>query len=142
MRWLFTLLAALALACNVSAHYIFIKFQKFDQYQYIRKNTNNNSPVTGKVFLREAFGEVHVLTVVDLASNDLRCNVGGASGATTDVLPMKAGDSFTFTSDQVSCGTCNPGRPFGIQKADGWQLGCLSQRTCFSVSYSIRIFDQ
>ena len=49
MRWLFTLLAALALASNASAHYIFIKFQKFTDYQYIRKNTNNNSPVTGNV---------------------------------------------------------------------------------------------
>ncbi|KAJ8104825.1 hypothetical protein ONZ43_g7672 [Nemania bipapillata] len=53
--------AASALAVNsVSAHYIFQQLTagatKFDTFQYIRQNSNYNSPVT------------------DLASNDLRCN--------------------------------------------------------------------
>lgn len=34
----------------------------------------------------------------DLASNDLRCNVG-ASGANTQTVSVKAGDSITFTLD-------------------------------------------
>jgi len=77
--------AALSLAVtDVSAHYIFqqltVAGTKYPVNQYIRKNTNYNYPVT------------------DLTSNDLRCNVG-ADGATTDTLTVKAGDSFTFTSD-------------------------------------------
>ncbi|KAI1347881.1 endoglucanase II [Xylaria sp. FL0043] len=82
----FANLAALAaLAANtVSAHYIFQQLTagstKFDVYQYIRKNSNYNSPVT------------------DLASNDLRCNVG-ATGAGTDTIEMQAGEQFTFTLD-------------------------------------------
>ena len=39
------------------------------------------------------------LSKLDLASKDLRCNVGGASGSNTTTLPVKAGDAFTFTSD-------------------------------------------
>jgi len=78
----FTTVAALSLAANsVSAHYIFQTFNKNSAFKYIRQNTNYNSPVT------------------DLSSNDLRCNVGGASGAATDVLELKAGDSFTFGTD-------------------------------------------
>lgn len=34
----------------------------------------------------------------DLASNDLRCNVG-ASGTNTQTVSVKAGDSITFTLD-------------------------------------------
>jgi hypothetical protein len=34
----------------------------------------------------------------DLASNDLRCNVG-ASGSNTQTVSVKAGDSITFTLD-------------------------------------------
>ena len=79
-------LAALALAAtDVSAHYIFNTFgvgsTKNAVYKYIRENTNYNSPVT------------------DLSSNDLRCNVGGSSGAKTDTLELKAGDAFTFGTD-------------------------------------------
>ncbi|KAI0401485.1 endoglucanase II [Xylaria palmicola] len=74
-----------ALAVNtVSAHYIFQTLTagttKFDTYQYIRKNSNMNSPVT------------------DLASNDLRCNVG-ASGSGTGTIDMTAGEAFTFSLD-------------------------------------------
>lgn len=77
--------AALSLAISeASAHYIFQQLSvgstKYDVYKYIRKNSNYNSPVT------------------DLTSNDLRCNVG-ASGAGTDTVTVKAGDSFTFTLD-------------------------------------------
>lgn len=80
------LFAALSLGvADVSAHYIFQQFglgsQKFAVYEYIRKNTNYNSPVT------------------DLSSTDLRCNVGGSSGASTDVVAVKAGESFTFYTD-------------------------------------------
>lgn len=81
-----SLLPALAaLVATTNAHYIFNKFAasaiKFTTYDHIRENTNYNSPVT------------------DLASKDLRCNVGGASGSNTTTLPIKAGDPFTFTSD-------------------------------------------
>jgi len=50
-------------------------------YQNVRTNTNNNSPVT------------------DLSSNDLRCNVGGGSGASTSTVSVAAGSSVTFTAD-------------------------------------------
>ncbi|KAK0628349.1 glycosyl hydrolase family 61-domain-containing protein [Bombardia bombarda] len=78
--------AALSLAVsNVSAHYIFqqltVGSTKNAVFKYIRQNTNYNSPVT------------------DLTSNDLRCNVGGGSGASTETVAVKAGDSFTFTLD-------------------------------------------
>ncbi len=80
------LITALSLGvAEVSGHYIFQQFsvgsKKFAVYEGIRKNTNNNSPVTS------------------LSSNDLRCNAGGARGASTVIVDVKAGDSFTFTSD-------------------------------------------
>ncbi|ETS81778.1 hypothetical protein PFICI_06780 [Pestalotiopsis fici W106-1] len=78
--------AALA-AQSASAHYIFTTFSpgttKATAYEYVRRNTNNNSPVT------------------DLASNDLRCNVGGATGANTTTIEVAAGSPFTFTLDQA-----------------------------------------
>ena len=81
----FISLAALSLAVSeVSAHYIFqqlsIGSTKYPVFEYIRQNSNYNSPVT------------------DLTSDDLRCNVG-ASGASTDTVSVKAGDQFTFTLD-------------------------------------------
>ncbi|KAL5351983.1 hypothetical protein V496_04621 [Pseudogymnoascus sp. VKM F-4515 (FW-2607)] len=79
-----TVLAVALLARQASAHYIFQYLTyggtKFAQYEYIRKNTNYNSPVT------------------DLASNDLRCNVGGSVGAGS-TLSVTAGSSITFTAD-------------------------------------------
>ncbi|KAK4150360.1 family 61 putative glycoside hydrolase [Chaetomidium leptoderma] len=80
------LLAALTLGvADVSGHYIFQQLsagsKKFAVYEHIRKNSNYNSPVTS------------------LSDNNLRCNVGGSSGASTTVLGVKAGDSFTFTAD-------------------------------------------
>ena len=56
-------------------------FQYFDsgsQYQYIRPNTNYNSPVT------------------DLSSTDLRCNVGGLTGSGTATATVQAGSTHTF----------------------------------------------
>jgi hypothetical protein len=80
------IIAALA-AQGASAHYIFTTFSpgttKAAAYEYVRRNTNNNSPV------------------LDLASNDLRCNVGGATGANTTTIEVAAGSPFTFTLDQV-----------------------------------------
>ncbi|KAJ4298112.1 hypothetical protein N0V90_006011 [Kalmusia sp. IMI 367209] len=68
-----------------NGHYIFQKLTangvQGAVYQNIRPNTNNNSPVT------------------DLASNDLRCNVGGASGAATTTVSVAAGSTVTFTAD-------------------------------------------
>jgi hypothetical protein len=79
-----SLALALSLASSVSGHYIFQQLSvgstKYPVFQYIRKNSNYNSPVT------------------DLASNDLRCNEG-ATGAGTDTVAVKAGDSITFTLD-------------------------------------------
>jgi hypothetical protein len=77
--------AAISLAVSdVSAHYIFQQLTtggtKHDVFKYIRKNSNYNSPVT------------------DLSSNDLRCNVG-ASGASTETVTVRAGDSITFSLD-------------------------------------------
>ncbi|EAQ89440.1 hypothetical protein CHGG_06059 [Chaetomium globosum CBS 148.51] len=77
--------AALSLAVNeVAGHYIFQQLStssgKHDVFQYVRKNSNYNSPVT------------------DLSSNDLRCNVG-ASGSGTATVAVKAGESITFTAD-------------------------------------------
>ncbi|KAF4625616.1 hypothetical protein G7Y89_g12548 [Cudoniella acicularis] len=75
----------LALASQVSGHYIFQQLTangvKNPAYTYVRKNTNYNSPVT------------------DLASKDLRCNVGGASGVNTSTVSIAAGSSITFTAD-------------------------------------------
>ncbi|CZT12651.1 related to cellulose binding protein CEL1 [Rhynchosporium agropyri] len=73
------------LASQASAHYIFNQITyggtKYPIYQYIRQNTNMNSPVT------------------DLTSTDLRCNQGGQTGGNTATLPVVAGGSFTFTTD-------------------------------------------
>ena len=70
-----------ALASQASAHYIFEYLDSYGQYQYIRRNTNMNSPVT------------------DLASNDLRCNVGGETANGTTTVSVAAGSSHTFTAD-------------------------------------------
>ncbi len=85
------LLATLAtvLIQNVTAHYIFQQFSagstKYPLWKYVRRNTNpawlQNGPVT------------------DLASKDLRCNVGGEVSNGTETITMKAGDEFTFTLD-------------------------------------------
>ena len=76
---------ALSLAVgNVSAHYMFqqlsVGSSQHPTWKYIRQHANYNSPVT------------------DLASNDLRCNLG-ASGAGTETVTVSAGAQFTFTLD-------------------------------------------
>ena len=78
-------LVASLLANAAHGHYIFNQLTangvQGAVYQNIRRNTNYNSPVT------------------DLNSPDLRCNVGGASGANTGVVSVAAGSTVTFTSD-------------------------------------------
>lgn len=90
MRSIAFLLAASAVAINnVAGHYIFQQFSsggtQYDAWKYIRRNSNpdwlQNSPVT------------------DLASPDLRCNVGGGVANGTETLTIKAGSEFTFTLD-------------------------------------------
>ena len=70
-----------ALASSASAHYVFEYFNGGAAYQNIRQNTNYNSPVT------------------DLTSNDLRCNVGGATGGSTTTATVAAGSTVTFKLD-------------------------------------------
>lgn len=83
----FTVLAGClsALLSSASAHYIFEYFTyggtEFAAYQYIRPNTNNNSPI------------------ILLNSTDLRCNQGGLTGTGTSTITVQAGQSFSFTSD-------------------------------------------
>jgi hypothetical protein len=77
---------ASVLFCNaVSGHYIFQTLTangvKGAAYQNVRKNTNNNSPVT------------------DLSSKDLRCNVGGLTTGSTTTVSVAAGSSVSFTAD-------------------------------------------
>lgn len=83
MKAVLSLAAALLAASPVAAHYRWQKLNDNAVWQYIRESTNNNSPVT------------------DLASTDLRCNVGGDSGASVATVAVKAGDSFTFALDQA-----------------------------------------
>ncbi|KAH8879799.1 glycoside hydrolase family 61 protein [Thozetella sp. PMI_491] len=89
MKVLTHLVVAAGLAHNVVGHYIFQQFSaggtKYPPWKYVRRNTNpawlQNGPVT------------------DLASKDLRCNVGGEVSNGTETITMKAGDAFTFTLD-------------------------------------------
>lgn len=90
MRSIAFFLAASAVAINnVAGHYIFQQFSsggtQYEAWKYIRRNSNpdwlQNSPVT------------------DLASPDLRCNVGGGVANGTETLTIKAGSEFTFTLD-------------------------------------------
>ena len=90
MKSLATVTALLAAAAHtVSAHYQFQQLTagstKHPVWKYVRRNSqpqwNQNAPVT------------------DLASKDLRCNVGGGVANGTETVAMKAGDAFTFTLD-------------------------------------------
>ncbi|KAI1158455.1 glycoside hydrolase family 61 protein [Nemania serpens] len=88
MKNIVKIVVAAALATqSVSGHYIFQSLgkgtAKGTPYEFVRRNTNNNSPVT------------------DLASKDLRCNVGGATGGSTSTMALNAGDQFTFSLDQA-----------------------------------------
>ncbi|KAF2200886.1 hypothetical protein GQ43DRAFT_55444 [Delitschia confertaspora ATCC 74209] len=82
----FTALALASGLANVAhGHYIFQYLTangvQGAAYQNVRTNTNYNSPVT------------------DLASNDLRCNVGGSTSSGTTTVSVAAGSSVTFTAD-------------------------------------------
>ncbi|RFU33477.1 lytic polysaccharide monooxygenase, partial [Scytalidium lignicola] len=74
-----------ALVSQTYGHYIFERFTyggvEFPVYQYIRPNTNYNSPIT------------------DLTSDDLRCNQGGELGNGTEIITVQAGQPFSFTAD-------------------------------------------
>lgn len=55
-----------------------------DPYEYVRQNTNANSPVTS------------------VTSNDIRCNAGGLdSGASTSTASVTAGATVGFALDQA-----------------------------------------
>lgn len=87
--------------------------EKDSMYQHIRENTNYNSPVTGQCYPFFSFFfffcfsllclypllKVWTNIVIELDSTDLRCNVGGDSGADTETASITAGSEFTFTAD-------------------------------------------
>ncbi|KDQ20796.1 glycoside hydrolase family 61 protein [Botryobasidium botryosum FD-172 SS1] len=87
MKTISLLTIAAALASSVSAHYIFTSLilngQTTPAYQYVRRNTNSNSPV------------------LSVTSNDIRCNVGGASGGSTQTASVAAGSTVGFALDQA-----------------------------------------
>jgi hypothetical protein len=86
MRSFATLMAAAALAQTSMAHYCFNKLivngNSTGAYEYVRKNSNMNSPVT------------------DVTSKDLICNVGGLStGGQTSTYTVAPGDKVGFGLD-------------------------------------------
>ncbi|KAG8787621.1 hypothetical protein FRC12_015414 [Ceratobasidium sp. 428] len=85
---LFTTLAVFAAAATqVSAHYRWLSLTingvKTGDWQYVRKSTNDNTPVTS------------------LTSTDLTCNVGGLSGGVTQTATFAAGSTVTFNMDKA-----------------------------------------
>jgi hypothetical protein len=85
-----TVVALVAVAVDVvTAHYTFQQLSvgstKYPLWKYMRRNTNpawlQNGPVT------------------DLASKDLRCNLGGGVSNGTETVSINAGSAFTFHSD-------------------------------------------
>ncbi|KAB2571981.1 putative fungal cellulose binding domain protein [Lasiodiplodia theobromae] len=83
-----TIAAVAAMVPSISAHYCFNKLivdgavVDAEPYEYVRQNTNANSPVT------------------DVSSNDLRCNVGGlASGSSTKTKEVAPGAEVGFALD-------------------------------------------
>ncbi|KFY18012.1 hypothetical protein V491_04885 [Pseudogymnoascus sp. VKM F-3775] len=79
---------ALAFTNVASAHYrwtsLIVGGAVTDPYQYVRQNTNANSPIT------------------DVTSNDIRCNAGGLdSGASTSTASVTAGATVGFALDQA-----------------------------------------
>ncbi|KAG9099850.1 hypothetical protein FRC06_004767 [Ceratobasidium sp. 370] len=88
MKSVFALVALAAAAVQPAlGHYRFFKLidsagTVTGEYQYVRSNTNTNSPVT------------------DVTSTDFRCNVGGlASGSKTSISTVAAGSTVGFQSD-------------------------------------------
>lgn len=96
-------------ATEVSAHYIFNSLavdNSKPSHEHVRYNTNYNSPVTCKLasflsrqVLLRAAQRLMINSQTALASNDLRCNVGGATAGNTTTIDVKAGDAFTFGTD-------------------------------------------
>ncbi|KAI5788982.1 family 61 glycoside hydrolase [Peziza echinospora] len=86
MKLLSLSVASAALLQVASAHYRFtsliVNGQVTSPYQYVRQNTNMNSPVYPP-------------------SNDLRCNTGGASGSNTQTATVAAGSTVGFALDQA-----------------------------------------
>ncbi|KAI5842822.1 family 61 glycoside hydrolase [Tricharina praecox] len=82
---LFLLAACTALLQPVAAHYRFTSLivgsTVTSEYQYVRQNSNHNSPVS-------------------TTSTDVRCNVGGGSGASTQTATVAAGSTVGFKMDQ------------------------------------------
>lgn len=70
-------------------------------YEHIRQNSNYNSPVTGMNISKPKMMLVTDLSQLpDLASNDLRCNVGGANNsAGTTTISVAAGSTVSFGLD-------------------------------------------
>lgn len=89
MRFILPALAgAIAFTDVVSAHYrwtsLIVNGATTSPYQYVRQNTNHNSPVT------------------DVYSNDIRCNEGGLnSGSSTSTASVSAGSTVGFALDQA-----------------------------------------
>ncbi|KAI5241754.1 family 61 glycoside hydrolase [Aureobasidium subglaciale] len=86
MRSFATIMAAAALAQTAMAHYRFNQLIVGDEvtkeYEYVRQNSNMNSPVT------------------DVTSKDLVCNVGGLdTGAQTKTYKVAPGDTVGFAVD-------------------------------------------
>ncbi|OBT68201.1 hypothetical protein VE03_02366 [Pseudogymnoascus sp. 23342-1-I1] len=94
MKFALSILAGAAILTDVvSAHYrwtsLVLNGQVTEPYEYVRQNTNYNSPVT------------------DVQSNDFRCNVGGlSSGSSTKTATVNAGDTVGMALDQE---TYHPG---------------------------------
>jgi hypothetical protein len=83
-----TTFSLLALANTAFAHYRWTKLVAnsvtTNDYQYVRLNTNYNSPVT------------------DVTSNDIRCNTGTqANAAKTSTYSVAAGSTIGLALDQA-----------------------------------------
>lgn len=85
-----TIAAVAAMVPSISAHYCFNRLivdgavVDAEPYEYVRKNTNANSPVT------------------DVTSDDLICNVGGLeSGSTTKTKEVAPGSEVGFALDST-----------------------------------------
>ena len=86
MRSFATIMAAAALAQTAMAHYRFnqliVGSEVTKEYEYVRQNSNMNSPVT------------------DVTSKDLICNAGGLdTGAQTKTYKVAPGDTVGFAVD-------------------------------------------
>ncbi|EKG19150.1 Cellulose-binding domain fungal [Macrophomina phaseolina MS6] len=113
-----TVAAVAALVPSISAHYCFNKLivdgavVDAEPYEYVRKNTNSNSPVT------------------DVTSDEIICNAGGlASGATTKTKEVAPGSQVGFALDtaighpgplQVYLSQVKTGEVTAAKGDDGW----------------------